>query len=84
MQALREQGFIFQIWPNDHNPPHTHVFKAGTEVEIYLGDGTACPNVKKIKKMENRDVIKALPLTAENQQVLLEKWRSIHGNEQND
>ncbi len=27
-------GFRFVIYPNDHRPPHVHVFKAGTEVVL--------------------------------------------------
>lgn len=81
MKVLSKDGFVFHIWPNDHRPAHTHIFKAGTEVELYLGTATARPHIKKNKSMDDRDVVKALRITIEHQEMLLEKWREIHGDE---
>ena len=32
----RAHGFRFVIFPNDHSPPHVHVFGQGGEVKIVL------------------------------------------------
>ena len=32
----RAHGFRFVIFPNDHNPPHVHVFGQGGEAKIVL------------------------------------------------
>ena len=37
MEAFRQDGFKFIIYPNDHNPPHVHIIKAAAEAVIYLG-----------------------------------------------
>ena len=34
--AIREYGLKFQVWPNDHPPPHVHVSVEGEEVRINL------------------------------------------------
>ncbi len=34
--AIREDGLRFQVWPNDHPPPHVHVYVEGEEVRINL------------------------------------------------
>ena len=34
--AIREGGIRFHVWPNDHPPPHVHVFVEGEEVRINL------------------------------------------------
>ena len=33
---IKEDGFRIVIWPNDHLPPHVHVFKGNAEVKIEL------------------------------------------------
>ncbi len=73
---VREDGFRIVIFPNDHIPPHVHVFKSGAEVKIELG---AEPNLLSIEgKIGNKDLAKALNLVAEHQNELLDKWREIH------
>jgi Domain of unknown function (DUF4160) len=44
MEAFRQDGFRFIIYPNDHLPAHVHVFKGGAEVSIFLGDSNALPS----------------------------------------
>jgi len=34
--AIREGSIKFHVWPNDHPPPHVHVFFEGEEVRINL------------------------------------------------
>jgi serine phosphatase RsbU (regulator of sigma subunit) len=31
---IRERGFEVMIYPNDHRPPHVHVWKAGKEARV--------------------------------------------------
>ncbi len=38
--VLRKDGFSVRIYTNDHLPSQVHVFKAGGEAKINLGDET--------------------------------------------
>ena len=72
---IKHDGFRIVIWPNDHMPPHVHVFKRDAEVKITL----LKPIVFNIEgKISNKDLVKALNLVIENQIELLERWKEIH------
>jgi hypothetical protein len=72
---IKKDGFRIVIWPNDHLPPHVHVFKSDSEVKIALLE----PKVFNVEgKISNRDLSKALNLVIEHQVELLEKWKEIH------
>jgi hypothetical protein len=34
--AVKEDGIVFQVWPNDHCPPHVHVYVDGEDIRINL------------------------------------------------
>lgn len=72
---VRQDGFRIMIFPNDHLPPHVHVFKSDAEVKIELVE----PKVFNVEgKIGNKDLAKALCLVIEHQVDLLEKWKEIH------
>jgi Domain of unknown function (DUF4160) len=73
---IRQNGFRIVIFPNDHIPPHVHVFKSGAEVKIDLGDEPSLLSVE--GKIGNKDLAKTLILVVEHRVELLEKWREIH------
>jgi hypothetical protein len=77
--VLRKNGFRFQIYTDDHEPPHTHVFKAGKQVVINLGDERHRVFVRENKNMEPKNVVKTLEIAADYQGYLLEKWSEYHG-----
>lgn len=64
------------IFPNDHLPPHVHVFKGGAEVRIELVDEPIVLSVE--GGIGNKDLVKALNLVVDRQCEFLEKWREIH------
>ena len=54
---IKQDGFRIVIWPNDHLPPHVHVFKSDAEVKIELVE----PRVFNVEgKISNKDLAKAL------------------------
>jgi Domain of unknown function (DUF4160) len=72
---INKNGFKIVIWPNDHLPPHVHVFRNNAEVKISLIE----PSVFNVEgKIINKDLAKALSLVIEHQAELLEKWKEIH------
>ena len=72
---LRQDGFEFVIYSNDHTPLHVHVFKGDGEAKINLLSVIVVEswNVKK------SDARKAKRIAVKYQIFLIEKWREIHG-----
>lgn len=80
---LEEDGFEFVIHSNEPHfePPHIHVFKAGEEVKIKLGDEKELPEIARIW-MRDKDAAKALAIVAGRQSFFLgawKAWRIRHG-----
>ena len=73
--VLRQDGFEFVIYTNDHEPMHVHAYKDDGEAKIELSP-VAVVGVWEIKKADAR---KAKHIVAENQDYLIQKWREIHG-----
>ena len=77
--VLRKSGFQIIIWTDDHPPMHVHVFKAEAELIVYLGDENIPATVRENYAMRRSEVRQALQMVAENQNLLIEVWRRIHG-----
>jgi len=41
--VFRQEGFVIDVYTLDHEPAHVHIWKAGKEVVINFGEGTAPP-----------------------------------------
>ena len=67
------------IYTRDHPPAHVHVWKAGTQVLINLGDEQTRVSVRENRGMSAKHILKVLLIVAAEQAYLLEKWREIHG-----
>ncbi len=77
--VIRKNGFQVIIWTDDHPPMHVHVFRAEGELIINLGDEQTPATVRDNYGMRRDDVRRALRLVDDNQNLLTEKWREIHG-----
>lgn len=73
--VLRQDGFEFVIYTNDHEPMNVHAYKGNGEAKIELSP-VAVVGVWEMKKSDAR---KAKRIVAENQDYLIQKWREIHG-----
>jgi len=76
---LRQGGFEFIIRTHDHLPPHVHILHDGTEVLIYLGTGDSLPSIREVRRMNNRNISRALLIAIQNNEIFLARWREIHG-----
>ena len=76
---LRSNGFQFVIWPDDHNPPHVHIFRAGTEMIIELAVGDDEPRIRNVYRMTSRDAATAFAIVRVNNDLFLRQWREIIG-----
>ena len=77
--VLRKNGFQVIIWTNDHEPMHVHVFKAEGELVVNLENDKAEVSIRENYGMRTADLRQALSLVSRNHNLLLEKWREIHG-----
>ena len=73
--VLRASGLRVIIWPNDHTPPHVHVFSADGSAKIEL----IAVRLTRITGMNRKDAAKALELVFEHETELLAAWEKIHG-----
>jgi len=73
----RAYGFRFVIFPNDHSPPHVHVFGQGGEAKIVLEEsgGIRLDGVVGIGRGDVRRVMQEVEREAER---LMALWRVIH------
>jgi len=72
-------GFQFIIWPDDHEPPHVHVFKGDGEAKVSLGNGEQPPAFVTIYGLSRREAKFIWRVVAEHQDELLAAWEKIHG-----
>lgn len=77
--VVRIRGLRFVIWPNDHDPPHVHVFSADAEAKIALGACGESPRLLENRRMTRADLAVALDGALEHQAMLLQRWSEIHG-----
>ncbi len=78
--VLRLGNLRFVIWPNDHSPPHVHVFSGDGESKIAIGEPGAYPRLIDNRRMRRADLAKALEAVFEHQSALTRKWEEIHGS----
>ena len=79
--VLRRNGFDFRIYNNDHEPMHTHVWKAGREVVVNLGSVDTKPYVRENRGMRKTDERRALRIAAFYQGFLIGEWIRINRDE---
>jgi hypothetical protein len=78
--------FFVYIYSNDHVLAHVHIFKGRKndanqmEIKINIGNELEPPSlVSANPKIKSKYLVAALRLVADNQEMLLNKWREIHG-----
>lgn len=71
--AIRENGIKFQIWPNDHDPPHVHVHLEGetTLINLLTDEFMIEP-----PKGKGRAIMAAYQ---KHREALLRMWEELHG-----
>lgn len=77
---LRFRGLRVVIYANDHRPPHVHVIGPGREARIALGDEHEHPRLMTNERLSRRQVAEALVEISRNRDLLIQRWREIHGD----
>jgi hypothetical protein len=76
--VIQKDGFAFRIYPNDHPPPHVHVYKAGTWTKIRIETPERATLVMGTGTMSASDTTRALWIIRHSSELLLAHWRRIH------
>jgi len=63
--VLRESGFRFVIFTDDHEPSHVHVYGDG-EAKIQLIGSSGGPELVWVQKMKAGDIRKATAIVSEH------------------
>ena len=77
--VLRVDGFQVRIFPNDHSPPHVHVYRSGAVVVVDLASQKQRQTVREVWGMTATDVVKAFRIVEEHSAFLRGKWEELHG-----
>jgi hypothetical protein len=71
-------GYEFYVYPNDHPPPHVHVYAAAEQARFSLVSIEMLPKAE----MARRHAKKASKLIKINLEALKKAWNEQEGNEQ--
>jgi hypothetical protein len=71
---IRESGFRIAVYPNDHPPPHVHVYGDGDARIALLTNGI---EVLSSSRMTQADMRKAKALVLKHRRPLLAAWRRL-------
>jgi hypothetical protein len=77
---LRFRGLRVMIYSYDHLPPHVHVIGPAAEARIALGDIGERPWLMTNEGLSRREVVEALAEIDRNRDLLMQRWREIHGD----
>ena len=74
----REAGLRFVIFKDDHEPAHVHVLGDGdAKIRLFGNDGL--PKVEEAKRMKRSVLKRAKNIVKEQQFMLMNRWKEIHG-----
>ncbi len=75
--VLRVGAMRFVIWPDDHSPPHVHVYSPEGTAKIALRAAPDC--LLRVEGLSKHEVAAALRAVMEHRERLLAAWEKIHG-----
>ena len=76
--VFRAFGMRFMIFPNDHSPPHLHVYGQGGQAKFNLIEGGA-PQLVSATGLTTVQLRQAQAAIQLRQDTALRAWRSLHG-----
>jgi len=80
MRTVHRAGSLrFVVFPDDHGPPHVHVFSAGGEAKLLLGEADGRPALVWARGMDRGRLRRTMAETLAHRGKLLLAWRRVHG-----
>lgn len=78
MGALTIKKIRFNIYPNDHDPPHVDVEIYGRKMKIHFAKPGEMPEIGPTDpRIKNQDVSRAYRIFCENQGTLMAKFKEV-------
>lgn len=77
---FRVRGLRVVIYSNDHWPPHVHVVGPDREARIELCGQGKPPSLVTNNGLSRSQLTAALVEIAQHRELLLQRWREIHGD----
>ena len=86
MPTVHRAGNLrFVVFLDDHGPPHVHVFSAGGEAKLLLGEADGrpalAPGLIWARGMDRGNLRRAMAETLAHRGKLLLAWRRVHGSD---
>ncbi len=73
MSAKTIQGIRFNVYSNDHDPPHVDAEVDGMKMKIFFGTGSTPPSIGPTNpRIKNNDARRAFRIFLENEESLKE------------
>lgn len=91
LEAFQMPGFVLEMYPEDHSPPHFHIIKDNWNIRVkfnlsiikrgivwdskYPENLTECP-------LSGKESRKLLELIRQNRRTLNKQWKTLHPSRQ--
>lgn len=72
---LREHGFRFHFYLNDHLPIHVHISKGGAEAKVLLKPTVA---LTKNNGFKSQEVKRIIAIIVANYEYLIQQWHETY------
>ena len=73
--VLREHGFRFHLYLNDHLPMHVHVAKGGAEAKVLL---EPVVDVTKNNGFKPQEIKQIVEIVKDNYEYLIQQWHETY------
>jgi hypothetical protein len=74
------QGIRFNVYPNDHDPPHVDAEIDGMKMKIFFGSGTKPPEIGPTNpRIKRNDANRAFRIFLDNEDALKTLYKEVHG-----
>jgi hypothetical protein len=74
------QGIRFNVYPNDHDPPHVDVEIDGLKMKIFFSTGANPPEIGPTNpRIKRNDANRAFRVFLDNEDALKALYKEVHG-----
>lgn len=79
MAAITIRGIRFNIYPNDHDPPHVDIEIYGRKMKVNFAEPGQMPQIGPTDpRIKDSDVRRAYRVFCDNQGKLMAKYKEVH------
>ncbi len=80
MAAKTIQGIRFNIYSNDHDPPHVDAEVDGMKMKMFFGSETEPPEIGPMNpRIKRNDANRAFRIFLDNEETLKALYEKVHG-----